>query len=181
MSNERILDRQYFLTKENSKVSEIIEGYFKDKKNVQKDLKEFADFIGLEAKYKFINTTRDFLFKPTEADKEKYKNRLSKIDSELYQFRTNSKIHKEFEKRKKEGKFKLPYLALSEVLGIPSKDKYHINLGDISGNVSQTHIKGQYLLSLTSSPQIEHSDLTEIKASTYYDLLRIAKEKAEVE
>lgn len=181
MGNERILEQQYFLTKEDSKVSEIIEDYFKDKKIVKKDLKDFADFIGLETERIHINTVGSFLFKPTESDKEKYKNRLSKIDSELYQFRTNSKIHKEFEKRKKEGKFKLPYLALSEVLDIPSKDKYHLNLGDITGKVSQSHIKGQYLLSISFSPKIEHSDLTEIKASTYCDLLRIAKEKVEDE
>lgn len=181
MINEKIFEQQYFIAKENSEIARVIENYFKDKENVKKDLKDFADFLELDTKDILINVVGNFLFKPTELDKEKYKNKIRRIDTDLYRFKKNSKEYKEFKKRKEDGKFKLPYLALSEVLGIPSKGKYHLTTGDITGNVSQSHTKGQYLLCIKLSPQITHSDLMEIKASTYHELLRIAKEEAGVE
>lgn len=172
MTNEKIFEQQYFIVKENSKIASIIENYFNDKENTKKDLRDFADFLELDTKDILINIVGNFLFKPTELDKEKYKNKIRRVDTNLYQFKKNSKEYKEFKKRKDEGKFKLPYLALSEVLGVPSKDKLHLNLGDISGGINKTNTKGQYLLKIRLSPRIVHSDLIEIKASTYYELLK---------
>lgn len=171
MVSSWLIKNQYFITKENSKISEIIDNYFKDRKRLYKNLQDFSKDIGLETEEIAIDKFDEFVFRPTKNDKLLYKNKFKRIDDSVYKLRKNSKEYKEFTERKNDGMLKRPYLELSKELGIPNQDKGHEDICDIMGKI--TLFKGQYLLKIICSEPIKHSDLIEIAGSTYQELLKI--------
>lgn len=169
------IKRQYFIVKNDTIIYNIIKEYFKEKRILKEDIREYAEDMKLKTRDIFISQLGVLYFIPTQKDMNKYKGKLMEVGktregmSTLYSFSTTSKEYKEFKKRVKDGKFAIPYLELSKELGIPSIDEWRVTMGDITGEIHRLTNK-RYLLSLTYTPQVVHSDLIELTEAEYEEL-----------